>query len=60
MSEISITEDVDNGLIKIQRVDICLDVEIPTIDFAIITAIHLEQQIPITDICLCYQEQFNN
>ena len=53
---IEIISNFDNDSIKIKSNN--LNVDIPVVDFAIITALYLEQEVPITELCLCYQEQF--
>lgn len=52
-----ITENWDEGTITVKSDN--LSVEIPAVDFALMSEIYLIDEVPMTELCLCYQEQFN-
>ena len=58
MSEIFITNDTVNLVVKVRNDSWGIDVEIPTVDFAIITVIYLDEGVLMSELILGYQEQF--
>ncbi len=54
--ELSIIDDNDNRCIIVKRDPV--NVSIPIVDFALLTIIHLEQGIEMTELCFCYQKDF--
>jgi hypothetical protein len=56
MDGLSITQNFDEGLIFIKNE--IINVKIPIEDFAILTALFLQNESTMMELCLCYQEQF--
>lgn len=58
MSDLSIKYDQDNGFLHINNTMWGIDVVIPDVDFALLTIIHKQEDVEITELVLNYQMQF--
>lgn len=56
MEDLIIKSDYDNGMITVRYG--ALNVSIPIVDFALMSFIHNYEDVSMTELCFCYQEQF--